>query len=131
MTTYLYKGSVCSELDAIKSFVNDTLNNLKKIVDNNDLIFDVKLILSELIVNGALHGNECLESKNVDLYLELQKDKLIIEVIDEGEGISGLDIDSYNPTDLKSWGRGLVLVKGLSDEFYVIKNKVVAIKYLN
>ena len=73
MTTYLYKGSVCSELDAIKSFVNDTLNNLKKIVDNNDLIFDVKLILSELIVNGALHGNECLESKNVDLYLELQK----------------------------------------------------------
>lgn len=131
MTTYLYKGSVCSELDAIKAFVNDTLNCLKEIVDDNDLIFDIKLILNELIVNGALHGNECLESKNVDLSLELYKDRLIIEVMDEGEGITDFDLDRYNPTDLKSWGRGLVLVNGLSDEFYVIKNKVVAIKYLN
>lgn len=131
MTTYIYRGSVCSELDAIKVFINDTIENLKNIVNDNDIMFDIKVILNELIVNGALHGNECLESKNVDLFLELCDNKVIIEVIDEGEGIDGFDLSRYNPTDLKSWGRGLVLVNGLSDEFYVMKNKVIAVKYLN
>lgn len=131
MATYMYRGTVCSELDAIKDFVNDTLNNLKSRLNDNDTIFDIRLILNELIVNGALHGNDCLESKNVDLCLELYDDKVIIEVVDEGEGITDFDLGRYNPTDLKSWGRGLVLVNGLSDELYVNKNKVVSIKYLN
>lgn len=131
MATYMYRGTVCSELDAIKDFVNDTLNNLKSRLNDNDTIFDIRLILNELIVNGALHGNDCLESKNVDLCLELYDDKVIIEVADEGEGITDFDLGRYNPTDLKSWGRGLVLVNGLSDELYVNKNKVVSIKYLN
>ena len=131
MATFMYRGSVCSELDAIRVFVNDTIENLNKIVNDNDIMFDIKLILNELIVNGALHGNECLESKNVDLCLELCDNKVIIEVIDEGQGITNFDLSRYNPTDLKSWGRGLILVNGLSDEFYVEKNKVIAIKYLN
>lgn len=131
MSNFLYKGSVCSELDAIKDFVNNTMNNLRNVVHDNDLMFDIKLILNELIVNGALHGNECLETKNVDLSLELHEDRIIIEVKDEGKGIADLDLGRYNPTDLKSWGRGLVLVNGLTDEFYVEENKVIAVKYIN
>lgn len=127
----MYRGSVCSELDAIKDFVNDTLDNLKNILDDSDLMFDLKLILNELIVNGALHGNECLVSKSVELCLEICENKLIIQVKDEGDGISDFDLARYNPTDLKSWGRGLVLVNGLSDEFYIDENKVIAVKYLN
>lgn len=131
LTNYMYKGSVCSELDAIKDFVENTLENLKAILDDRDLMFDIKLILNELIVNGALHGNECLESKSVELCLQIYEDKVVIEVMDEGKGIADFDLGRYNPTDLKSWGRGLVLVSGLSDEFYVDKNRVVSIKYLN
>jgi serine/threonine-protein kinase RsbW len=119
---YIYKGSVCSDLDTIKSFIDKTVQILNGIISDRDLMFDIRVILNELIVNGALHGNECMSSKTVSLTLRMSEDKLMIEVEDEGRGIE------YNPSDLKSWGRGLVLVNGLSDELYVDRNRVVSIK---
>lgn len=125
--TCLYKGTLCSDLKIIKSFIEDKLIILGGIIENNDILFDVRVILNELIVNGILHGNECISSKCVSLLLEIKDNKLIIEVIDEGKGVD-LDLASYNPLELKGCGRGLILVNGLSDEFYVEKNKVVSIK---
>jgi len=127
---YIYKGTVCSDLDTIRSFIEKILCNLNAIIKDRDTMFDVKVILNELIVNGALHGNECIISKCVSLKLEMIDNKLTIEVEDEGKGVD-FDLCSYDPTDLKSWGRGLVLVNGLSDEFHVEKNKVVSIKHIN
>ena len=124
---YIYKGSVCSDLDTIKSFIDKTVQILNGIISDRDLMFDIRVILNELIVNGALHGNECMSSKTVSLTLRMSKDKLMIEVEDEGRGIN-YNLKEYNPSDLKSWGRGLVLVNGLSDEFYVDRNRVVSIK---
>lgn len=124
---YIYKGSVCSDLDTIKSFIDKTVQILNGIISDRDLMFDIRVILNELIVNGALHGNECMSSKTVNLTLRMNEDKLMIEVEDEGRGIN-YNLKEYNPSDLKSWGRGLVLVNGLSDEFYVDRNRVVSVK---
>ncbi|WP_240671465.1 ATP-binding protein [Gudongella oleilytica] len=124
---YIYKGSVCSDLDTIKSFIDKTVQILNGIISDRDLMFDIRVILNELIVNGALHGNECMSSKTVSLTLRMSEDKLMIEVEDEGRGIN-YNLKEYNPSDLKSWGRGLVLVNGLSDELYVERNRVVSIK---
>ncbi|HCO18892.1 MAG TPA: ATP-binding protein [Tissierellales bacterium] len=124
---YIYKGSVCSDLDTIKSFIDKTVQILNGIISDRDLMFDIRVILNELIVNGALHGNECMSSKTVSLTLRMSEDKLMIEVEDEGRGIN-YNLKEYNPSDLKSWGRGLVLVNGLSDELYVDRNRVVSIK---
>jgi serine/threonine-protein kinase RsbW len=124
---YIYKGTVCSDLETIKNFIDKTVTNLNSLISDRDLIFDIKVILNELIVNGALHGNECVSSKCVSLTLKMSHDKLTIEVQDEGKGIQ-YDPGEYNPSDLKSWGRGLVLVNGLSDEFYVDRNRVVSVK---
>ncbi len=68
-----------------------------------------------------------MSSKTVSLTLRMSEDKLMIEVEDEGRGIN-YNLKEYNPSDLKSWGRGLVLVNGLSDELYVDRNRVVSIK---
>lgn len=125
--SYTYRGSVCSDLDIIKDFIDEKLKTLSKIIEDKDTLFDVKVILNELIVNGALHGNECMTSKCISLFIEISNNKLTIEVKDEGKGID-FDLKSYNPMDMKCWGRGLVLVNGLSDEFYVDKNRVVSIK---
>lgn len=125
--TCLYKGTVCSDLEIIKSFIDDKLMILSRIIENNDILFDVRVILNELIVNGILHGNECISSKCVSLLLEVNDNKLIIEVVDEGKGVN-YDFGSYNPLELKGSGRGLILVNGLSDEFYVDKNRIVSIK---
>lgn len=125
--SYTYRGTVCSDLDVIKNFIDEKLQVLSGIINNKDILFDIKVILNELIVNGAMHGNECMRSKCISLFIEINNNKLTIEVKDEGKGIN-YDLKSYNPFDLKGWGRGLVLVSGLSDEFYVDKNRVVSIK---
>ena len=124
---YIYKGAVCSDLGTIRNFVEKTISTLKEQISNNDILFDIKVILSELIVNGALHGNECMTSKCISLTLKMDDNKLIIEVEDEGEGIE-YNLKEYDSKDLKSFGRGLVIVNGLSDEFYVKNNKAIAIK---
>lgn len=128
--SYIYKGTVCSDLEIIKTFIDEKIKILGGIIQNRDILFDIRIILNELIVNGALHGNECMTSKCVTLNLEVKDNRLKIEVKDEGKGID-FDLNSYNPLELKCCGRGLVIVNGLSDEFYVDKNKVIAIKYFN
>jgi len=126
---FIYQWSLCSDLDDIKITIQDIVNNLKNIVDDEDLIFDIRLILNELIINSVIHGNKCDKDKSVELYLELIEDVLRIEVIDEGQGID-YDIKSYNPEELKCCGRGLVIVNGLSDEFHIDKNRVEVVKYI-
>ncbi len=126
---YFYEGTVCSDLDTIRNFIDRTLTSLGDIITDRNIMFDVKLILNELIVNGALHGNQCVVSKCVSLKLEMLDNKLTIEVEDEGKGIN-YDVCSYDPKDLKTWGRGLVLVNGLSDEFFVDRNRVVSVKHI-
>ncbi len=126
---FKYSGTVCSDLEEIKNFVDDILIKVNNILEDNDILFDIRLILNELIINGAMHGNDYIQTKCVKLTLELKDNKITIQVEDEGEGIS-FDVKSYDPTDLKCNGRGLVIVNGLSDELYIKNNKVIAIKNL-
>lgn len=127
---FRYKSIVCSDLEIIKNFIDGVLDKIHPLVDDEDTMFDIKLILNELIINGVMHGNECVSSKCIKLLLEITDEKLKIEVEDEGKGIN-YDFISYDPKSLKSCGRGLVIVNGLSDEFYIKKNKVIAVKALN
>lgn len=121
--------TIKSDLFSIKLTVEYILEELCKIINDESLLFDVKLILSELIVNSALHGNKCDSNKFIRLLLEICDRRIRIEVVDEGCGFI-YDRNDYDPSDLKCCGRGLVIVDGLSDEFYVDKNKVVSIKYI-
>ncbi|MTI46607.1 ATP-binding protein [Sporosalibacterium faouarense] len=126
---FIVDESICSDLNEIKGFLQDILNQLEKNIDDETLLFDTKLILHELVANGAIHGNSKDCSKNIKIRLELKNNRLQIEVTDEGMGFC-FDEGAYDPMELKCNGRGLVLVNGLSDEFYVDKNKAVSIKYI-
>lgn len=127
---YTYRGSISSDLGLVKNFVENILEKLNEIIDNKDTIFEIRLIINELIINGIFHGNEYVESKMVQIYIELKKDKIIMNVKDEGTGIN-YDFSSYNPCELKCRGRGLILVKGLSDELILDRNAITAVKYLS
>ncbi len=124
---FTYCASINSDLKLIKNFVEEILNKLNRIIDNGDTMFDLRLILNELVINGVFHGNECIETKCVNLTLEIKNGQIRIEVKDEGGGID-YDFTKYDPLDLKCSGRGLVLVHGLSDELIVKNNRIIAIK---
>lgn len=130
LMSFRFKGSVCSDLDDIKIFIQDVLDKLDDYIKDENLMFDLKLILNELVINSVIHGNKCNRNKCVDLYLEIVGNIIRIEVSDEGQGVN-FDIASYKPEELKCCGRGLVIVNGLSDEVYIDKNRVIAVKYMN
>lgn len=123
------KQTIKSDLFNIKLTIENILNDLCKIIKDESLLFDIRLILNELIVNSALHGNNCDSDKFIRLLLEIRDRRIRIEVVDEGCGFI-YDKNDYNPLELKCCGRGLIIVDGLSDEFYVDRNKVVSIKYI-
>lgn len=60
----------------------------------------------------------------------MKDNEVEIRVKDEGKGVI-FDFSKYDADDLKTTGRGLVLVKELTDRFILHGNEVIAIKYLN
>lgn len=125
---FIYEGSVCSDLNDTRTFIKNILIKVGEVVNDEDLIFDLKLILNELIINGVIHGNKSNKEKCVNLYLEISNDTLKVEVCDEGKGID--EDNDYDINELKTCGRGLVLVNGLSDEVLIENNKITALKLL-
>lgn len=128
--SYIIEWTLESDLMAIKNDLIQIQTNLQSIIKDDSLLFDARLILDELICNGVHHGNKKRKEKLVDLLIEISDRYLKIEVKDEGNGFV-YNRDNYDPFSLSTGGRGLQIVDGLSDEFYVENNKVISIKYLS
>lgn len=127
MKYYIFQGTISSDINEIAPFINSALLNIKEIIFDEEIIFDIKLILDELIVNGVLHGNKRNSCKYVSLNISLIDDSIVIQVIDEGDGID-FNFDDYDYSSLKTSGRGLILVRALSDRLILNNNEIIAIK---
>lgn len=128
-TLYNYKGFVKSDLSLIKSFLDIAISKLNPYIIDEDKLFDIKVILNELVINGAMHGNCEDLNKKVYLDLILNEDFLKIIVKDEGRGVA-FDTSLYDCTKKCCSGRGLVIVEALTDKLILKNNEVIAIKYL-
>lgn len=122
----IFTGSVPSDLDIVRDFLSSATNHLWEYIYDEDLRFDLRLILDELVVNGVLHGNQGNRNKFVSLDIGLMVDCIEIRVRDEGKGIC-FDPKKYCLNDSKCSGRGLVLVKALSDELLFDENEVTVV----
>lgn len=120
---YLYKGCVISDLGAIGPFVEDRLSELSPVITDEDKLVDIRLILSELLINGAIHGNQSHIDKKVSLRIEIESNNMTVRVHDEGQGFD-LQLKEYDPRKMLPSGRGLVLIKGLCKELILDKNRV-------
>ncbi|EFI41451.1 MULTISPECIES: ATP-binding protein [Peptoniphilus] len=124
---YRFNGSICSDLDELRIFLEDILYSLKKYICDEETIYDIRLILDELMVNGVLHGNKKDKCKCVCLEIVLHSDSITIRVSDEGCGVK-FDFDSYDYNSLKCSGRGLILVRALTDDLVFNKNEIIVTK---
>ena len=119
-----------SDLLEIRDEIEKLLTEIKGFISKEDLLQEVKLILNELVLNSAIHGNELDREKKVELKLQIDNNSMKLLVKDEGEGFL-YDKANYDPLKLKESGRGLIIVDGLSDEFYVNHNTVSVTKCLH
>ena len=136
-----YKQEIASDTKFILPIVEEIICFLKEyIVFSEELFFDVKVILNELMINAVIHGNKKNIEKKVLIKVGIcDSNNLCIIIEDEGEELNKnicrcddlancFDEDSI--MDLKECGRGLKIVKDLSDKVTFNKkgNRIVVLK---
>ncbi|MDK2800692.1 MAG: serine/threonine-protein kinase RsbW [Clostridiales bacterium] len=103
-----------------------------------EVSFEIKVILNELIINAVLHGNKEDKTKQVSIKVGICTNQVYAIIEDEGEGLPS-EKESENTKEfekilcLSERGRGLTIIESLCD---CIKrnekgNKVVVLKKLN
>ncbi len=100
---------------------------------SSDELFEIRLILSELLINAVTHGNKNDPHKTVKICIEAEENTVKGCVIDQGEGFDFLNASCCKAPSTEEHGRGISLVRGLVD-FMDIKlpgNKIFFKKRVN
>lgn len=123
-----YYASVCTNIDDIKNFSTNLLKVIGDYITDDEELFDIKLILNELIINSAMHGNMMDERKNISVAIHIIDNSIRIDVKDEGKGIR-LPVTQKSNSCFMG-GRGLGIVGALADELKTCANLITCIKYI-
>lgn len=115
----------CSKknLADIRTFMSKTLNNHF----NSEMdIHHMVLAVDEVCANLIIHSHNCDPKESIDLFVDVKKQEVIIEIKDTG---NGFNIKNYQePTineiivEKKKGGLGLMLVKRIMDKVEFIKS---------
>jgi len=87
-----------------------------------EVLGDLKLALTEACTNSVRHAYAGREGM-VEILYELHDDKLVIEVVDEGEGFDPPTEAStaLAEDELSEGGLGIAIIEALADEFEIRK----------
>lgn len=110
--------SIPSRLDLIPDFISAIIEKLLYLPLDEDMIFRVKLCLHEAVINAVEHGNKLDSRLTVKVVITVDKNQLIIEVADQGEGFDYKKIPNpTSPANLsKTKGRGIFLIRNLMNK---------------
>ena len=83
----------------------------------DDVLADLKLALTEACTNSVRHAYDGGEGM-VEILYELHDDRLVVEVMDTGEGFEPEDAVAADDSDeLVEGGLGIAIIQALADEF--------------
>ena len=103
---------------AVNTVCQSILEQLKARQYTQDDIFAVHLALEEALINAVKHGNKMDPDKRVHIDYEINDEKLIIAVTDEGLGYKPDTVPDprIGGNLLRPNGRGLLLINAYMDE---------------
>ena len=83
---------------------------------SEETLGDLKLAVTEACTNSVRHGYQEGGEGTVEILYELQPDRFVVEVADDGPGF---DASGDRPTEenLVEGGLGIAIIKAVSDEF--------------
>ena len=115
------KYSIISKREMVPIVVDEIMTYLSAttLINGCDCVFDIKIVLNELISNAVIHGNGEDSSKPVDINLVYDGEILEFTIIDRGEEFT--PEDKEEETLLCESSRGIsichILCKKLIYEF--------------
>jgi serine/threonine-protein kinase RsbW len=107
--------SLIENIKIIESFID---NARDKYAINEDIYGNIMISVTECVTNAIIHGNKMDGKKTVDLELHLDDNHVQFIIKDQGHGFDYEHLeDPTSPENLeKSGGRGIFIIKHLSDE---------------
>src|SRR3954462_6660712 len=90
------------------------LSRLQELSD--ETLADLKLALTEACSNSVRHAYRDGRAGVAQIDYDLQPDRLVIEVSDDGPGFDYVEADGED-RELTEGGLGLAIIKSISDEF--------------
>ena len=82
---------------------------------SDELLADLKLALTEAASNSVRHAYGGTDVGVVQISYELFPDRLVIEVVDEGEGFDPV-VAEDNVDELSEGGLGIAIIRAIADE---------------
>ncbi|WP_194976301.1 ATP-binding protein [Aquiflexum lacus] len=107
--------SLIENIKIIESFID---NAREKFSINEDIYGNIMISVTECVTNAIVHGNSLDGSKKVDLELHLDDNQVKFVIKDEGTGFDYDHLEDPTSTENleKAGGRGIFIMKHLSDE---------------
>ncbi|NLH96982.1 MAG: ATP-binding protein [Clostridiaceae bacterium] len=135
----IYSSTISSELSNVRLVVEELISCLKRNCGElcEEVLFDFRVILNEVLVNAILHGNHGDESKRVKIDAgTTEKGDVFLIIEDEGSGYDFESVCKKHKTavtdleDMIESGRGIMIVKSLCDKVKVNRkgNKIIILK---
>jgi serine/threonine-protein kinase RsbW len=82
---------------------------------SDELLADLKLALTEAASNSVRHAYGEADVGVVQISYQLFPDRLVIEVVDEGEGFDPVALED-NAGELSEGGLGIAIIRAIADE---------------
>ncbi len=120
---------IVKDLDSTGNTVGNLENHIRGIRDKVNIddfkYYNILIAATEAVNNAVYHGNKGDSNEKVHFELILSKKQLIITIIDKGNGFNLNKVkDPRMPENLMNdHGRGIFLIRELSDEADFISNK--------
>lgn len=107
--------SVMENIRLVESFID---NAKEKFHISDDIYGNIMVAVTESVNNAIIHGNHSDINKTVWLSLLMEQSRLKCVVEDEGQGFDYSNLpDPTSPENInKIGGRGVFLIKNLSDD---------------
>lgn len=126
--------------NTVKEIIRYIEKSYGKIIDE-EIIFELRVVLNELIINAIVHGNKADSNKKIKITSGLIKEKsAFVAIADDGEGYDyNYVIKKSNELrnficndDVSESGRGIMIVRSLCEQVKFNKkgNVVTIIKKL-
>jgi serine/threonine-protein kinase RsbW len=84
----------------------------------DETLADLKLALTEACSNSVRHAYRDGREGFVEVLYDLQPDRLVVEVVDDGPGFDDAEAEG-DKSDLVEGGLGLAIIRALTDELEI------------
>lgn len=113
--------STYEESEKVPDFVDELQKECKL---DDEISGNLMLLLSEAVTNAIEHGNELDPNKTAKIVIEITDNEVVAMVQDEGKGFQHSEQENPLAEEnlLKDGGRGVFLLKELSDEMEYLDN---------